>query len=331
MIEPAAPVRWGILGTGTIAAAFAEALALLPDARLVAVGSRAAASAEAFGARFSIPRRHASYEALAADPDVDVVHVATPNGLHRGHALLCLEAGKAVLCEKPLAVTAREAADMVGCARRRGLFLMEAMWTRFLPVVREVRERVAAGAIGRPLMLAADFGFAADSDAGILFDPALGGGALLDVGVYGVSLSSWLLGRPDRIAALATLGPSGVDETIAATLGFPGGALASIEASICAETAQEATVTGTAGRIRLHAPWWRASRATLVRAGRADEEIVRPFEGSGYQLEAAEVGRCLRAGKRESEVMPLDESVSIMETLDAIRERGGHPLDAGNV
>lgn len=325
-----APIRWGILGTGTIAAAFAEALATLPGAALAAVGSRARETADAFADRFGIPRRHATYAALAADPEIDVVYVATPHALHHANAVQCLEAGKAVLCEKPLAVNAREARAMVDCARRRGLFLMEALWTRFLPAVRAVLSDVAAGAIGAPRLVAADFGFRSDPEpGGILHDPALGGGALLDVGVYPVALASWVLGRPDRVTALAHLGPGGVDEVSAVLLGFPGGATAVLHAAISVETPQEALIAGTDGLIRLHAPWWRATRATRTRPGAPDATIDLPFPGNGYQLEAAEVMRCLRAGERESPTLPLDGTVAVMETLDAVRERIGlrYPMD----
>jgi len=324
------PIRWGILGTGTIASTFAEALLSLPDAALAAVGSRREESARAFADRFGIPRRHASYESLAADPEVDVVYVATPHALHRANTIACLEAGKAVLCEKPFALNAREARDMVACARSRGLFLMEALWTRFLPALRAVGRDIAAGAIGVPTLVTADFGFHAEPEAGsILYDPAMGGGALLDVGVYPVALASWILGRPDRVSALARLGHGGVDEVTAVTLGFPGGALAQVHAAIRLGTPQEAVIAGTEGSLRIHTPWWRGVRVTRSRSDAPDVTTEHPFPGNGYQLEAAEVMRCLRAGLRESPVLPLDGTVAVMETLDLVRERIGlrYPAD----
>jgi predicted dehydrogenase len=324
-VTGARPLRWGIIGTGGMAAAFAEDLARLGgDAALVAVGSRARETAGAFADRFAIPRRHASAAALAADPEVDVAYVATPHALHREHSLLCLEAGKPVLCEKPFALSAREAREMVACARRRGLFLMEALWTRTLPAVREALALLAAGAIGAPRLCSADFGFHDEPRPGsILYERALGGGALLDVGVYPVALASWVLGRPERVEALARIGAGGVDEVTAAVLGYPGGALALLHAAIRLETPQEAVIAGDAGTLRLHAPWWKATRLTLARPGAADVTSEHPYPGAGFHLEAAEVARCLRAGLLESPLLPLDGTVAVMDTLDEIRARIG--------
>src|SRR5215216_7626821 len=197
--------RWGILGTGNIASQFARGLVALDDAELVAVGSRTAESAEAFGERFSAPRRHASYAALASDPDVDAIYIATPHPLHHDNTIMGLEAGKAVLCEKPFAINAGQAQAMIATARERGVFLMEAMWTRFLPHMVRLRELLAAGAIGEVRMLQADFGFRTSfNPQSRLFDPALGGGALLDVGVYTISFAQMILGEPDRVTGLAT-------------------------------------------------------------------------------------------------------------------------------
>lgn len=315
--------RWGILGTGAIAAKFAEGLTYLPEARLVAVGSRTRASADAFGARWGVSRRHASYEALAADPEVDAVYVATPHPFHAENSLLCLEAGKAVLCEKPFTVNARQAEAVVARARERRLFLMEAMWTRFLPVFVKLRGLLKEGALGEVRMLQSDFGFRSElNPKGRLFNPQLGGGALLDVGVYTVSLASMVLGTPPRIAAHAHLGATGVDEQAALVLGYPGGALALLSAATRTTTPQAATIMGTEGWLRVHAPWWRASRMTLVRGGR-EETVDAPFEGNGYQFEAAEVGRCLREGRGESDVMPLGETLEIMRTMDEVRYAWG--------
>lgn len=219
--------RWGIIGTGNIASQFARGLALLDDAELVAVGSRTAESAHEFGERFGARTRHASYADLASDPDVDAVYIATPHPLHLENTLLGLEAGKAVLCERPFAINAHQAEVMIATARKRGVFLMEAMWTRFLPHMVRLREIVASGAIGELRMLQADFGFRTSfNPQGRLFDPALGGGALLDVGIYPISLASMLLGTPTRVTSMAHLGATGVDEQSAIILGYGGGQLA---------------------------------------------------------------------------------------------------------
>ena len=269
-------------------------------------------------------RQHGSYEALATDPDVDVVYVATPHALHHTNARLCLEAGKAVLCEKPFTLNATQARDLVELARERQLFLMEAMWTRFLPALIEVRRLVDKGAIGEVQFLTADFGFRKDFDPSHrLFDPALGGGALLDVGVYLVSLASLFLGRPTQIRSLAQIGPSGVDERAALLFGYDGGRFAQLTAAITAATPQTATIVGATGSIALQPLWWRVSTFTLAPNGGQPETFETPYTGNGYCHEAAEAMRCLRAGALESPAMPLDETVAVMETLDRVRAEWG--------
>jgi predicted dehydrogenase len=314
-------IRWGILGTGNIATRFAEGLMALPDAELVAVGSRSQSSADDFGYEFDVPHRHATYAALADDPDVDVVYVATPHPFHRETSMLCLEGGKAVLCEKPFAINASEAEDVIALAREKGLFLMEAMWTRFLPILVKTRELLAGGAIGEVRVLSADFGFRTAFDPkSRLFDPHLGGGALLDVGVYPVSLASMVFGTaPSRISGMAHLGQTGVDEQSAVILGYDQGQLAILAAAVRTEMPQEAVLMGTEGWIRIHAPWWRSTTLTLSLPGQEDEVIHLPYEGNGYNYEAAAVMDCLRAGKTENDVMGLDETLAIMQTLDRIR------------
>ncbi len=317
-------VRWGILGTGRIAAVFAEGLTALPDAELAAVGSRATASATAFAERYGAARAHGNYEALAADPGVDVVYVATPHPLHHPHARLCLVAGKAVLCEKPFTLNAGQARDLVRLARGRGLFLMEAMWSRFLPAMARARGLVEAGAIGEPQLLTADFGFRKPFDPEHrLFAPDLGGGALLDVGSYLVSLASMLFGPPAEIRSLVELGPTGIDERAALLFGYGGGRFAHLTAAITTATPQQATIVGDSGSVTLHPLWWKGTRFTVSPAGQEATTIEAPFDGNGYNYEAAEVGRCLRSGQIESAVMPLDESVAVIETLDRVRAEWG--------
>ncbi len=324
-------IRWGILGTGNIAKQFARGLAVLPDADLAAVGSRSQAGADAFGDEFDVPRRHPSYAALANDPDVDVVYVATPHNLHRENSLLCLQADKAVLCEKPFAINAGEAEQVIALAREKRLFLMEAMWTRFLPALQQTRQLLAGGAIGDVRMLAADFGFRASFDPqGRLFDPHLGGGALLDVGIYPISLASLVFGAPPaRVSSLAHLGQSGVDEQAAMIFGYDQGQLAVLSSATRTNTPQEAVISGTTGQIRIHTPWWKASTLTLSVQGEEDQVLRLPFEGNGYNYEAVEVMDCLRGSKTESDVMPLDETLAIMRTLDQIRAQWGlsYPME----
>lgn len=317
-------VRWGILGTGAIARQFVEGLNSLPEAEVLAVGSRSEASAAEFADEREIPRRYASYDDLAADPDVDVVYVAIPHPFHADNAELCLEAGKAVLCEKPFTLNAAEAERIVWLARDRGLFLMEGMWTRFFPLMEKLRRLVSDGAIGEVRMLNVDFGFRADLDpASRLFDPKLGGGALLDVGVYCVSLASMVLGKPSRTVGLSHLGETGVDEQASVILEHEGGRLASLSIGIRTATPQEVTIMGTDGYLRVHSPWWRPTSMTISRPGEGTETVEAPVSGNGFNYEAAEVMRCLEAGATESEIMPLDETLSVMRTMDGVRAAWG--------
>jgi predicted dehydrogenase len=324
MSQSPRPVRWGILGTGRIAGLFATGLGSVPAAEIAAVGSRTQAAADTFGDRFAIPRRHGSYAALAADPDVDVIYVATPHTQHAENSLLCLAAGKAVLCEKPFALNAREAEEVIALARARGLFLMEAMWSRYYPAMVRARELLAAGAIGEPRLLSADLGIRSQvNPAGRLFHPALGGGALLDVGVYPVSLASMVFGTPTEIIARGHLGETGVDEQGAIILSYPGGRHAVLYTSIRTPTPHEGTIMGTEGMLRIGLDWHKPDRVTLSRPGQPEEVEHLPFDGNGYNYEAAEVNACLRAGRTESAIMPLDETLAIMRTLDVIRAQWG--------
>ncbi|MFJ3159261.1 Gfo/Idh/MocA family protein [Streptomyces kanasensis] len=318
-------VRWGVLATGGIAARFTRDLLEMGDgAEVVAVASRSAASAEAFAERFGIPRAHGSWAALAADEDVDVVYVATPHAAHRAAAGLCLEAGRAVLCEKPFTLNAREGAELVALARRRRVFLMEAMWTYCNPLVRRLVELVRDGAIGEVRTVHADFGLVGPDDPGHrLRDPAAGGGALLDLGVYPVAFAQLLLGEPDRVAAQALLSPEGVDLNTGVLLGWDSGATALLSCSVVADTPQTASVTGTAGRIEFPRGFFHPEAFTLLRDGREPEEFRAAGRRDSMQHQAAEVMRCLRAGATESPLVPLDGTLAVMRTLDAVRDRVG--------
>lgn len=325
-------IRWGIIGTGKIAGLFAEGLSLLADAELVAVGSRNAFTADRFGVRHGVAHRHSSYEALVGDPDVDVVYIATPHPFHKEHTLLSLSAGKPVLCEKPLCINALDTATIIKSAKEKNLFLMEAMWSRFLPALVTLRKLLADDVIGDVQILNADFGFKADDDpAGRLYNPELAGGALLDVGIYPVSLAFMIFGPPARIVSMIHIGKTGVDEQAGIILGYANGALAVSYVTIRADSPTESTLIGTKGRIRLHAQagLFRPHKLTLTLPGQADQVIDTPFDGNGYHYEAAEVMRCLRAGKLESDIMPVEESLSTIKTLDEIRKQWGlkYPME----
>ena len=317
-------VRWGILGSGFIARKMAEALAVLPDARLTAIGSRARDRAEAFGQEFDVPHRFECYEDVAACADVDVVYIATPHTCHLQDATGALRVGKAVLCEKPLTVNAREAAALIAEARANKLFLMEAMWTRFVPAVVKLREWIDAGAIGEIRLITADIGWRQPYNAkSRLYSRELAGGALLDIGIYPVSLASMLLGAPSGISSVMHPAPTGVDAQCAVSLAYPNGALATFAATIQTETSREAVVVGTEGWIRIHSPITAPEALTLCMPDGEGETIHLQHLGNGYTHEVIEVMECLRNGRLESDVMPLDESLAIMSTLDAIRAQWG--------
>lgn len=321
------PIRWGILATGRIAAAFVADLRLLHDASVVAVGSRSLAAARRFADAHGIGRAYGSWADLVADPEVDVVYVATPHSAHHAATLACLRAGKAALTEKPLTLDAAQAAELVEVARREGVFLMEAMWTRCFPAVAHARRLVDDGVIGRVTTVHADFGDLAPSDPGHrLLARELGGGALLDLGVYPVTLAHLFLGAPDSVRAWADVGPEGTDRNTAMILGYDSGALASLTCSLVGVTPTTAVITGTAGRIEFPPDFYRPDRLTVLR-GAERQVVLLPHEGRGYQFEAAEVHRCLRAGLTESPLVPHDESVAVMRTLDRVRAEIGVTYD----
>ncbi len=318
------PTRFGVIGTGGIASAMTRDIALLPDVSVVAVGSRTTESAERFAAEHAVPQAHSSYEALASDPDVDVVYVATPHPGHHAAALLAVTAGKAVLVEKPFMMDAAQAVSVVEAARAAGTFAMEAMWARFVPHMVKVREVLASGVIGEVTTVTADHGqwFAFDPRHR-LFDPALGGGALLDLGIYPLSFASMVLGEPERVTARSTPTSTGVDAQTSVLLEYASGAHALVSTTLRAKTPCRATVVGTDGRIEIDTTFYAPTTFTVhPRVGepwRYDE----PHEGHGLRHEAAEVARCLALGLTESPVLPLDETIAIMRTMDEVRAQIG--------
>jgi predicted dehydrogenase len=315
--------RWGILGLGSIANQFATGLTVLPDAVLQAVGSRSQEKADQFGEKYGAVNRHGSYAALVADPEVDVIYIATPHPMHAADMKLCLEAGKPVLCEKPFTINAAEAEEVVALARSRGIFLMEGMWSRFFPLMGRLRELIQSGAIGEPRMIQADFGFRAGFDPkSRLFDPVLGGGALLDVGCYVISLASMIFGEPSQVTGVAQLGETGVDEQAAMSFLYPNGALAILSTAVRTNTPHDATFIGTEGFIKVRSPWWHPTAMTVVSGGKS-EEIEVPYVGNGFNYEADCVANCLREGRTECPTLPLDESVAIMRTMDTLRAQWG--------
>lgn len=364
------PIGWGIIGTGNIAHSFAQDFAHVADGRLVAVASRNPGRADAFGEQYGIPHRYHSDDSLAADPQVEAVYVATPASIHKANAEVCLRAGKAVLCEKPFTVTGDEAEQLIKLAAERNTFLMEAMWTRFLPIMSRLRSLLEQDVIGAPQYLTAGLGSQVVVDPqSRVYNRALGGGALLQKGVYALSLASMIMGPPTAVRSLSTQAATGVDEQTAVLLEFAEGRLATLWCSVAARGYRSCTIVGTKGEIVIHEPvicpsvltvrrygdrrkhaaltagpdrrstrqriitrakdirWLRKLRERLPAVadrllyGIQRSSICDPPIGEGLHYQVAEVNACLRAGRRESELMPLSESLRIVRLMDQIRRQ----------
>ena len=316
-------IKWGIMGPGRIAHKFAQSLKCSEAAEMTAVGSRSIERAEKFAKEYGVSRSYGSYADLAADTDVDIIYVATPHPAHFECTMLCLKAGKAVLCEKPFTLNASETKVLIKTARASKLFLMEAMWMRYLPAIVKVRELLTQGAIGETRMVKTDFGNRIPWEpSGRLLNPELGGGALLDVGIYPVSFASMVLGAsPTKLTGVAYLGETGVDEQFSAVLGYEAGKIATLSGAVRTSLINEARIIGTDGYIRVP-DFWRASTLELYQNGKM-EKFELPFRATGYIHEAEEAMYCLREGLTESSVMPLDESLKIMKILDTLRKQWG--------
>ena len=323
-------LRWGILATGGIAHAFTSDLRTA-GLDVQAVGSRRPEAAERFAAEFEIPRAHGSYEQLATDPDVDIVYIATPHPMHAEDALLCLEHGKHVLVEKPFTLNAREAAQVRDAAAAAGLLAMEAMWTRYLPHMRRIRELIAAGSLGTVRSLSADHTQKLPTDpTHRLNDLALGGGALLDLGIYPVSFAWDILGAPETVTARATLGPTGADTEVATIFTHAGSTISTSFSSSRTAGPNTAHVLGTEARLEIDRVWYAATNVRLTAPdGSVLESFASQIEGRGMQYQALEAESIIAEDRRDSDILPIDESVAIMGTLDEIRRQIGvvYPAD----
>lgn len=318
------PLRWGILGTGNIAAKFASDLALSECGELVAIGSRSADRARTFAERTSAPRLYANHADLLSAPDIDAVYIAVPHSAHRDVALEAIESGKAVLVEKPFTLNRSQADELVSLARSRGVFLMEAMWTRFLPHMARLRALLSDGRLGDIRLVTAEHGIWFNHNPSHrMFDPHLGGGALLDLGVYPVSFASMVLGEPSSVTACGQFGDTGVDAQTSAVLHYEQGRQVVATSTMQAWLPNRATIAGTDARIDIDGMWYRATSFTLTERSGAVERYDFPIEGTGLRFQTEEVSRCVRNGLLESSVMPLDESCRIMGILDEIRTQIG--------
>ncbi|SHK97562.1 Predicted dehydrogenase [Pseudonocardia thermophila] len=324
-------VRWGVIGPGRIATKVVGDLPLVPGAELAAVASRTSIErAEAFAAVHGGARAYGSYQEIVADPDVDVLYIATPHPQHRAAALAGIAAGKALLVEKAFTVSAEAAREIVAAANEAGVFVMEAMWTRFQPAIVRMRELIADGAIGEVTAVQADLGIAAPTDpADRYYNPALGGGALFDVGVYPISFAQMVLGVPDTVAATGRLAPSGIDLEESVLFGYADGRSAVLHASIRAARPGQARVFGTGGWIDVPPRFHHPSRIVLHRAGAEPETIEVPATGGGYFHELVEVTEAVAAGRTESAVMPLADTLAVQELMDEIARQIGLVVQEG--
>lgn len=324
MLPVSEEIRWGVVGPGRIAENVMPDFVHVPGARAVAVASRSAERAAAFAQRHGLERAHGSYADVLADPEVDVLYVATPHPQHHAVALAALDAGKALLVEKAFTATTEGAREVVERARERGVFVMEAMWTRFQPAIVAARRLVDEGAIGEVRQVQADLGVDRPYDPQHrLFDPAQGGGAMLDLGVYPVSFAKYFLGVPDRVDVTGSLAPTGVDWEIGMLLGYADGRAATVLGSLRHATPGAARIFGTEGWIEVPPRFHHPKRIVLHRKGRDPEEFVRPPLGDGYSHELIEVTEGLREGRTESSVMPLDDTLAVQRILNGACEALG--------
>src|SRR4030095_4396567 len=318
-------IRWGILGCGRIARKFAADLRLIADAELTAIASRNKETLALFAKDFPSKHRHNSYEALAANNEVDVIYVATPHSHHCEHTLLCLNHNKAVLCEKAFAINSRQAMEMIQTAKEKKVFLMEALWTKFLPHYKKLQELLQQKTLGDIKSVLANFGFnTADKSPQRLFDPLLGGGTLLDIGIYNVFMTMSVLGKPDDIEANMTPSPTGVDEQIAILFKYDSGAMAQLFSSFVTNLPIQVEINGTEGCITLTTRFYEPSATIqLYRQMPGEKEIiaVEKEAGFGYQYEAKHVNDCLKKGLTESPVMTHADTLLLMEILDRIRNK----------
>ena len=319
-------IRWGILGTGRIARAYAEGLKNTSNGYLNAVGSRSLDSAQSFANEWNVPHFFDSYIKLANSSKIDAIYIATPHTEHTTNAITCMENGKAVLCEKPFAVNAGQVNRMIEKAKEKNILLMEGMWSRFPPLMEKVRNLIANHEIGEIRTIHADFGFRPENKNldGRLFNPILAGGSLLDVGIYPISLSFMLNGKPESFMSDWTMGETGVDEQASIIFKYSNGSMAVLHSSIQSDTGQEAFISGTEGTIRIHKQCWKPQSLTLSKwkTGKT-KTIESPFIGNGFNYEAEHFGELLIKGKKESPIMPLGESLEIIKTLDEIRKKWG--------
>lgn len=315
-------IKWGIIGLGNIANKFAQAVTKMQNTELIAVASRTKEKSESFGNNYGVEKErcYGSYEEIVKDNDVDVIYIAVPHSMHKEISILCLENKKAVLCEKPVTLNEKEVIEVIECARLNQTFFMEAMKTRFLPVHKEVKRIIEMGEIGEVRLIQADFGFYTEFDEkNRLFDPKLGGGALLDVGVYPISYGIWLMeGKPTNIQSNVFLGKTSVDENVSAIMTYENGKEVHIYGAINLNTVREANIIGTKGTLRI--PRFSSGEKIIININGKEEIKEFPFEINGFEYQIEEVNEAIRNRKLESEIMSWNDSIMVMRILSKIKK-----------
>jgi predicted dehydrogenase len=315
--------RWGILGTGGIAQAFASDLAYLDGHSVAAVGSRTIASADTFAQKYSGCKAYGSYEELVA-ADVDAIYVASPHPMHEAHAMLALKAGKPVLCEKAFTINLQQARNLVDYSEAHHVPLMEAMWTRFLPHIAKIKELITTGVLGEIETVIADHGqYIPYERAARLWEPELGGGALLDLGIYSLTIAHLVLGNPSKIQAQATLTDKNVDLQTSMILTYPSGAHALLSCTMAVRSSVTAVIAGSKARIEIDGSFYTPTSFRLITRDGDITEFPKNYEGGGLREEAAEFARIVRAGEIESPLMPHATSLELMRQMDEVRRQIG--------
>lgn len=316
--------RWGILGAGRIAEKFCEALCFTKGSEVYAVASRDINKAKAYAKKYHASTYYDDYNALANDKNIDIIYIATPHVFHYDQTMLCLQHKKAVLCEKPLSLSEKQTTAMFAAATNSNLFLMEGMWMACMPFIEKIQSLIKEDAIGEPQMVRADFGFTAPPDpTGRLLNKNLGGGSVLDVGIYPLYLATLILGIPHDIKTVSKLTATGVDEYANILLQYSNGASAQLLSSIGFNTAIEAEIIGTKGRIKIDNPWFKATNFSLHTNDGGQEPFSIPHLCNGFEYEIQEVMNCLDHGLKQSNKVPHQLSIGISKIMDEILKQAG--------
>ncbi len=316
--------RWGILGAGRIAEKFCTAMSVVKGSQVYAVASRDLAKAKDYAEKFNAEKFYDSYEDLVKDENVDIVYIATPHAFHLEQAMLCLNNGKAVLCEKPLSLSFEQSSQMIEVATEKKIFLMEGMWSRFMPSIEKILSLIKEDAIGKPQYLSVDFGFTAPYDIeGRLFNKSLGGGSVLDIGVYAIFLATLVFGEPSSIKSVSKLSATGIDEYANMILQYPNGETAHLLTSIIFNTSLKAEIFGNKGRIKIKNPWYKATEFTLYGKDAEPQDFSLPHESNGFEHEIREVMYCLDNGLLQSLKMTHDFTLSVSKIMDEVLKQAG--------